>query len=283
MTAPRAGRVLTLAAECEVPCESCGAVADAVCVTKDGRPNRNPHNARRRAWQKAVALRDLDTVTAQAEAQARAIPGDVAAGTSNVGIAVDSAGTAHPRPEAVPAEEFPDETPDEELSDREIVTRLLVLKVLEARVAELKGDLREAGARALRVGDNMAGYLDGDDRALGRVGLSKPSQTWKVVDVDVLTAWVEVHAPSEIERRPVIRNSFLAPLMAGCKTHKGHWLNPATGELVEIDGVELSTGTPTLTVKASEDAEAIVSAAIAAGRLGLDGLPALPAGQAGAA
>ena len=26
------------------------AATDATCVTKDGRPNRNPHNARRRAW-----------------------------------------------------------------------------------------------------------------------------------------------------------------------------------------------------------------------------------------
>lgn len=40
----------TLPHECEVPCPSCGADAGALCRTKDGRPNRNPHNARIRAW-----------------------------------------------------------------------------------------------------------------------------------------------------------------------------------------------------------------------------------------
>lgn len=36
--------------ETEVACTSCGAAVGEVCRTKDGRPNRNPHNARIKAW-----------------------------------------------------------------------------------------------------------------------------------------------------------------------------------------------------------------------------------------
>jgi hypothetical protein len=47
----------SLASECEVPCPSCGAEANATCVTKDGRPNRIPHNPRRHAAQQVWAER----------------------------------------------------------------------------------------------------------------------------------------------------------------------------------------------------------------------------------
>lgn len=40
----------TLPIEADVPCPSCRADVDQPCTTKDGRPARHAHNARRRAY-----------------------------------------------------------------------------------------------------------------------------------------------------------------------------------------------------------------------------------------
>lgn len=221
----------TLLAECEVPCTACGAPANALCTTKDGRPNRNPHNARRKAWSQWMT----DRLQAATEAETAAVE--------------------------VPVKDS-------------LALQLLVLKVLLARVTGVDADLRAQAAKAFSVGDLVPGYLTDADRAagthrLGRVGLAKGRESWKVKDVEKLTAWVAEHHPEEIERRPLIRNSFLTALMASCKKH-GAWVN-GDGEAIDLPGVEQETGRPVLSATVSDEAEALVAAALADGTLRFDG------------
>lgn len=221
----------TLAAECAVACPSCNAPADTGCTTKDGRPNRNPHNPRRKLWQEWIVAR-LDAADAAKTALASRAKDDMA-------------------------------------------TQLLVLKVLTARVAGVDGDLRAQAKAEFHVGDAVPAYLTEEDRAagrnrLGRVGMSKPSETWKITDVDKLTAWVEENHPGEIETRPVIRNSFIGALLASCKKDGG-WVDRTTGTTETPPGIELSLGKPTLTVTAEADADELVAAAMAAGLIRFDG------------
>lgn len=259
---PRTGRVLTLAAECAVPCPACGAEADAACTTKDGRPNRVPHNPRRRAWQ--------EWITTQR-------PAAPAAGHHDP-IAVDGAGTATPLSAAV--EEV------ETLTKEELAVRLAVLKVLEAKIAEVQADHRAQARHALHTGDQVAAYLTPEDakagrNALGRLGKSKPRESWRVTDVDAFTRWVEENRPTEIETKPAVRNSYLTAVLAACKVDGGI-LDPATGEVVCPPGIELGLGDPVVTMRLADGAAELVGAALAAGRLRLeaDGTPALPAGGA---
>ena len=246
-----------------VACPSCAVAAGDGCTSPSGRAAR-PHAARRDAA--------LEDALQRASTPAAPAPG---------AIAVDGTGTAQvaapaPTPEPEPAGPSTDE----------LVVRLLVLKVLAARVAEADGDTRAETHGRLDVGVSLPGYLTDEDRAaarrgerdrsLGKVGLSRPSESWKVTDVDALTAWVLEHAPDEVEHRPVVRASFLAALTAACKKDGG-WVDPETSELLVPAGMELSLGRPTLQVRPSTDAGDLVAEALSSGLLHADGTLALPA------
>lgn len=257
--------VPALAVPCPEEQGGCGADAGARCTSPSGRVAR-PHVAR-----------------LQAALAAQAVPQPAPpAGPHPGAIAVDAAGNAEAVPTATPEPEPAGPTVEE------LVVRLLVLKVLAARVAEADGDSRAEVHGRLDVGVSLPGYLtDADraaarrgerDRSLGKVGLSRPSESWRVTDVDALTAWVLEHAPDEVEHKPVVRASFLAALTAACKKDGG-WVDPETSELLVPDGMELKLGTPTLQVRPSADAGDLVAEALASGLLHPDGTLALPAGD----
>lgn len=152
---------------------------------------------------------------------------------------------------------------------RDRASQLLVLAALKKQIAELDGDLRASLAADLEVGDNLSGRLP-DGAAIGRVGLSKASESWKVTDADALHKWVAARFPDELESRPTVRNSFIGALLAACKADGG-WVDPFTAEVVCPPGIELSVGRPTLTVVPAKDAGELIAAALAAGVLNPDG------------
>jgi hypothetical protein len=167
-------------------------------------------------------------------------------------------------------------------SKEQLALQLLVIKALSARVAAALSERREAAAEVWRVGDNVSGYLTEDDakvgkeRSLGRVGMSSASKSWKVRDVEKLTAWVEEHHPTEIERRPIIRNSFLTLIMGQMKADDGV-IDKTTGEKVVPPGIELDLGSPSLTVSVSKEADDLITEALASGLLRADGTLAIEA------
>jgi hypothetical protein len=249
----------------------CGSDPEARCTTPSGRATR-PHTARVRA---ALAATPTAPYSHPYPGEAGVPGAEAPAGT----YAVGADGTATPEPEPEPAAAVGP-------SVDELVLRLLVLKVLAARIAEADADTRDAIHGRVDVGVSLPGYLTAEDaaaaragevdRCLGKVGLSKPSRSWKVTDAEAFTAWVLEHAPDEVEHRPVVRNSFVSAVLASCKADGG-WVTPS-GEILEPAGVELSLGRPTLQVRPSADAPDLVAAALAAGMLTADGVRALPAG-----
>lgn len=158
----------------------------------------------------------------------------------------------------------------------DLALQLTVLKVLLNRVKVVDADLRAQAGTEYAPGDQVPAYLTETDRKagtnrLGRVGMSRPREEWKVTDPDKLAAWVAEHFPGEIETRPTVRNAFLGRLLDSCKT-KGGWLLSTTGELLDVPGIECSTGTRgVLTVTLGEDADDLVAAALAEGRVRFDG------------
>ena len=245
-----------------VDCPSCGSDPGATCLTPTGRATRT-HAARLSA---ALA--------------ATAVPVPSAAPTG--AIAVDTAGTAEPVRTAEPE---PEPAPAGPALD-DLLVRLLVLKVLTARIEEADADTRADVHGQLDVGDSRSAYLTPEDaaaarrgeedRLLGKVGLSRPGRSWKVTDQEKFTAWVLEHAPDEIEQKPVVRNSFVTAVLASCKKDQG-WVDPLTHEVLVPAGVELTLGRPTLQVRPSEHAAALVAEAMASGLLTPDGMRALPA------
>lgn len=153
-----------------------------------------------------------------------------------------------------------------ELSRTDMATRLLAIAVVEARIREEKARLREALGQALVTGSREAGYIDPSDpegTALGFVTKKKGAEAAKVTDPDAVLAWVKNTLPDEVVTSQAVRPAFLTRLLTTIKTNGG-WLDPVTGELLDVPGVEVSVSDPTLMVKANEDADRLVAEALAA-------------------
>lgn len=266
----------------EVDCPDCGSDAPARCTSPSGRVAR-PHAARIRA---ALAATSAEARVAAAATGPVTLPDGTQSDVVKElhlakAFAVGGDGTAEAPVE--PTAEVVEPGPSKE----ELVLRLLVLKVLAARVAEADGEARDETVGLLDVGVSLPGYLTPEDaaaarrgeqdRCLGKVGLSRPSVSWKVKDPEKVLAWVQEHCPDEVEVRPTVRASFLAALVASCKKDGG-WVHPETHELLEVPGIEKDLGRPTLQVRPSADAASLVAEALAAGLLTADGTLALPAG-----
>jgi len=256
-----------------VDCPSCGSDPGATCLTPKGRP------ARTHAARLSAALTASPDVVVLADGSTSDVMKELHLGGA---IAVDSAGTAEPVPAAEPK---PEPIPAGPALD-DLLVRLLVLKVLTARIEEADADTRADVHGQLDVGDSRSAYLTPEDaaaarrgeedRLLGKVGLSRPSRSWKVTDQEKFTAWVLEHAPDEIDHKPVVRNSFITAVLASCKKDQG-WVDPLTHEVLIPAGVELTLGRATLQVRPSEHAADLVAEAMASGLLTPDGTRALPA------
>lgn len=159
------------------------------------------------------------------------------------------------------------------MTKEERATRLLAIRVLKDWIATEERQLRDDTAASLMVGERVPGALDPRDQEtlLGFVQLTKARETVSVTDREAFTEWVAEHAPGELVEIPAredVRSSFVAAVTAAVKKDGG-WIDPATGELLIVDGVETTVGQPTLTVKPTAEADALVADAIASRRLQL--------------
>lgn len=158
-----------------------------------------------------------------------------------------------------------------ELTRVDRATRLLAIAVLEARIAKEKAALRRDLTDQLVTGAREAGVLDPDDpegSAIGFVTKRKGSTSARVTDAAALLAWADEHTPGEVVTTRAVRPAFVTRLLDAVKADGG-WVDPATSELIEIDGVEVNTGPPTLQVKANDEADRLVAEALAGHRLAL--------------
>ena len=156
-----------------------------------------------------------------------------------------------------------------EMSRADIAARLLALKVVADWIKAEDRQLREKAAEAMVVGSRQEGLANPADKdtLLGFVQLTKARETASVTDPAALLAWVQRVAPTEVVQVPQIRPAFLASVLTEVKSHGG-WISP-DGELLAPDGVEIRTGSPVLTVKATAEADQLVADALAGRRLEL--------------
>jgi len=156
---------------------------------------------------------------------------------------------------------------------RDLAARILAVKVVRDWLAKEERDLRDGLAAGLKVGEAVSGYIDEDDEdtLLGFARLTKGRESVSVTDRDAFLEWVAEHAPGEIVTIPAkedVRSSFVAAVTDAVKKHGG-WISP-DGELVTVDGVEHTQGSPILTVKATAEADGLVADALASRRLQLE-------------
>jgi hypothetical protein len=177
---------------------------------------------------------------------------------------------------AAPQLSFPADYAPEPVEEPEAVsahdraTRLLALRVLKDWIAVEDRKLRDEMCAELVVGERYSGLLDPADKEtlLGFVQLTKARESATVTDSDALLAWVEAHCPGEVVTTRSVRPAFVTALLASVKADGG-WIDPGTSELLEVDGIAVRTGSPTLTVKPTAEADGLVSEALAARRLRL--------------
>lgn len=167
------------------------------------------------------------------------------------------------------------------MNSRELTTRLIAVAVLKKTLTEHENAMRAHLREQLLPGDRQQGAimpLD-LDAAPGKVGyalLTEGSQSWRVTDPAALLAWAKEATPGEVVVREEVRPAFLSVLLAACKDHGG-WLNPTTGEVVDVPGIDCKVGDPVLQVKPNADAGRLINEAWQAGALTWDDLLELEA------
>lgn len=157
-----------------------------------------------------------------------------------------------------------------QLTAHDRATRLLALRVLKDWIALEDRKLRDEMCAELVVGERYSGLLDPADKEtlLGFVQLTKARESATVTDQAALLAWVEEHCPGEVVTTKAVRPAFVTALLASVKADGG-WIDADTSELLEVAGVEVRVGSPTLTVKPTAEADGLVADALAARSLRL--------------
>ncbi len=147
------------------------------------------------------------------------------------------------------------------VSQRELAKALLIHKVLGERMKSARATSAEALLAGAEPGDRSAVKLP-DGELLGAVTVANGRRSPRVVDQEKLTAWVAEHCPTEVEvvYETRIRQAFQTVLLAAVVDHGG-WLDPATGEVQDVPGVEVNAGDPYLVVKPVTGADQLVERA----------------------
>jgi hypothetical protein len=155
------------------------------------------------------------------------------------------------------------------MTDRELATRMLVVAAVQDRLKAIDQELRAQAKSRLTVGDRVTGFLDPEDpkgSKLGTVTMTEGSEYVAVKDSAAFLAWVIENHPDEVESNPTVRPAFSKAVTESVK-RDGGWIDPESGELVEVPGVEKDVGDPKPMVRKTGDAGKLVAAALAAGKL----------------
>lgn len=135
----------------------------------------------------------------------------------------------------------------------EQANRLITIAVLKKKLAELEATERAAAMDGADPGDKKHAKI-GEHR-IGQVWLTDPSPAWKVTNRAVFNAWVTEYHPDQIETITSVYASFEKSLR-----DVGGYINPETGEVEPVPGMEIVPGVSTLTVKADPEAEQVIAA-----------------------
>ena len=161
------------------------------------------------------------------------------------------------------------------MSEFDAARDLLVAKWLTERlIAGRREELEPQAVRALPEGTRIPVVLGGANA--GTVSRPKTATGATVKHPLKFLAWVREYRPGEIETVEQVRQSFADAVRKSVKEHGG-WLDPATGEVIPVPGIEQTEGSPVVRVELAPDAEAAIARAWRSGAISLDTVLALPA------
>lgn len=136
-----------------------------------------------------------------------------------------------------------------------------VFQVVEREAKAVKDAARAELMEALPFGDAVAGRCG--DELLCKAAWSKASQKIVVADERALVAWVKEHHPTEIVES--VNTAYVKSLK-----QVGGVVIDADG--LPVDGMEVQTGSPYLSVRSEKGALELVARMVADGLVTLDGL-----------
>ena len=142
---------------------------------------------------------------------------------------------------------------------------------LKKRIGEWEAEAKTA--IELVAGERKAAQLNGT--TIAYTNKVKGRKAVRVHDEMMLMAYVHSIAPTEIETVEQIRPAYRTKLLD--EIQKAGKLKDADG--IIWDCVEVVEGEPYLTTKLEPDAGIVIAALLAAGRIGVDGLLQLEAGD----
>lgn len=126
--------------------------------------------------------------------------------------------------------------------NRDTTNQLILVAVMKRRLDEIEKALR---ASALEQGDpGEKRNAKAGDVTVGMVLVTDPQPSWRVTRRDQFAEWVQEHRPDEVETITAVRSSFEKAVLS-----IGGVLDPDTGEVVPVPGVEIQTAQSTLQVK----------------------------------
>ena len=150
----------------------------------------------------------------------------------------------------------------------------VVRKWLAERLAVARRE--DPAAHTLPVGTRLPVKLDGE--LAGMVSIPKPRVTVSVTDAGKFLRWVEEHRPDEIETVRVVRQSYADAIRRSVR-ERGGWLNPETGEIEDVPGLEADQGSPTVTVSLTAEADDVIARAWRNGEISPASVLPLEAGE----
>ena len=138
--------------------------------------------------------------------------------------------------------------PDRQTIADALVRQKAILDVLREADADTRAE-----ARALYVPGAAV------PTPLGRVRMDKGRKAHTVTDWAALERWVRAHIPDGI----VVREAVSPALVTALCRDGGEWADPATGELIPVDGIAVRESDPILVVTTAPEAEDWARAALA--------------------
>lgn len=129
-----------------------------------------------------------------------------------------------------------------------------------------KEQLNPEAVEEMAVGERYAAKFDGNVAAW--VSLPKPAQRASVKNEDALLAWAKEHIPQAVETVERVRPDTVKRLQDEMK-RRGGWLDRESGEIVPVDGIEVSESDPSPRVQLEDGAARIIADAWRAGDIDL--------------
>ena len=133
----------------------------------------------------------------------------------------------------------------------EQAARLVMASAVRDAIGDRVEEIRQELRPELNPTDRVGAYVDGV--LIGTVSMTQTKPAAKVVDYGALMVWVMEHAPAAaVIPSPTLSPAWVATLLK----NGGEWVDPATGEVLEVPGLGMSQAAAQLRVVPNDAAKA---------------------------